>query len=954
MYKMLNCCVSIGDVSRDVVLFHRGWNPPEILRLVILVVDNLGSDVSRNAEISSVVSQLLVKGLKVRIALPRREKVSEKHSFQELLEASKGASRCARVIRGAIAIEHEKELQPLTQPLQTTLQTLSEERTRVATGAPRKESISQRVSAAVGIYEKATSIAQIHHIPGTNVKEGQLFSNIVAINLWLRGITYVPASFRATMLFHPDFSEEENHTMLNSEDKRTELSPSLLEKEVSLVNKVVFYKGYYWKVVSDKRCGLNAFLELYGPSHQGNGPSNNKMQLNIIQDLGGVAPAFLCNFKRYARIIPFFDEGGMLTGVERTFFASNGQQERKRALKSKLARGITNGSSAILFPESGPGRTEPKIKVLGEGSENVLSALEAFGLAKPSRIRGQSDEMQFCSALGVSDVIKTPIEKSVHTIMLVMDNDGYNIETKQTMIDTVGHFLSKNLKVQVIFAPSSSPGEKRDLNDVLREEGLEAAKALVLNPIHITEKEQLGPPNELLQFHFTLVSLKSKLNSKYGIGKITLLLELGRTCVFLRKYDDALDYFNQIAPLIVSVGQQRNLEERLDELTTQMYDGMGLAYLEKGEPDRAMPLYRKALMRKMLPSALHGLGRCHLEKGDLTSSHLQDCVRMYPDSPHVLIDLGTQEFRRGNFGSAMFYLRKVSECSSESFSGPLSHSSEGRSYTEARSFELMGDIHKTQLNYDQALMYYKRAQSVLNKMFCSDRHGKDTNICLGLSDVYLAKGSYTLSVLHSKKILQKSQSPSSSVLWLLLHQDKTIAQIPLAGRQVVIDLEMTGDAPDRDRIIDVGCVVLKDLKKTGDTFQEYVNPKTPVRPQAHKLTGLTLRFLSSFPIFEEVARNFLQFIEGADLIFHGASSDIKFLTKELGRIGIDYDFRMKHHIIDTLEMARAVFPLEKNNLDALNQRLNINRTRLKHRALLDAEITADVYIALKNKLGTDK
>jgi DNA polymerase-3 subunit epsilon len=147
----------------------------------------------------------------------------------------------------------------------------------------------------------------------------------------------------------------------------------------------------------------------------------------------------------------------------------------------------------------------------------------------------------------------------------------------------------------------------------------------------------------------------------------------------------------------------------------------------------------------------------------------------------------------------------------------------------------------------------------------------------------------------------------------------------------------------------VGCVVLKDLKKTGDTFQEYVNPKTPVRPQAHKLTGLTLRFLSSFPVFEEVARNFLQFIEGADLIFHGASSDIKFLTKELGRIGIEYDFRMKHHIIDTLEMARAVFPLEKNNLDALNQRLNINRTRLKHRALLDAEITADVYIALKNK-----
>jgi DNA polymerase III epsilon subunit len=121
-----------------------------------------------------------------------------------------------------------------------------------------------------------------------------------------------------------------------------------------------------------------------------------------------------------------------------------------------------------------------------------------------------------------------------------------------------------------------------------------------------------------------------------------------------------------------------------------------------------------------------------------------------------------------------------------------------------------------------------------------------------------------------------------------------------------------------------------------------------VRPQAHKLTGLTSRFLSSFPSFEEVARDFLCFIKGAELVFHGASSDIKFLTKELEEIGIDYDFRKNHRIIDTLEMARTIYPQEKNNLDALNQRLNINKPRPKHRALLDAEITAEVYIALKH------
>ena len=170
-------------------------------------------------------------------------------------------------------------------------------------------------------------------------------------------------------------------------------------------------------------------------------------------------------------------------------------------------------------------------------------------------------------------------------------------------------------------------------------------------------------------------------------------------------------------------------------------------------------------------------------------------------------------------------------------------------------------------------------------------------------------------------------------------------------RQVVIDLEMTGSSPQIDRITDIGCVSLVNLQKTGEFFQRYVNPERSVRHEAYRLTGLTQSFLINYRLFSEVADEFLRFIKGADLIFHGSSSDLLFFAKELERAGKNYELEKKHFIIDTYDIAKSLFPEQRHSLDALNSSLNINIPRPKHGALVDAEITADAYIKMLSLEG---
>ena len=118
-----------------------------------------------------------------------------------------------------------------------------------------------------------------------------------------------------------------------------------------------------------------------------------------------------------------------------------------------------------------------------------------------------------------------------------------------------------------------------------------------------------------------------------------------------------------------------------------------------------------------------------------------------------------------------------------------------------------------------------------------------------------------------------------------------------------------------------------------------------------ELTGLTQRFLSRFPSFKEVAPDFLNFIQGSDLILHASSNDILFLSRELEQSGLHYNIKENHQIIDTLDIAKLLFPNKRNSLNALNERLNINQHRTKHGALLDAEITAEAYLSMLS-LGT--
>jgi DNA polymerase-3 subunit epsilon len=168
-------------------------------------------------------------------------------------------------------------------------------------------------------------------------------------------------------------------------------------------------------------------------------------------------------------------------------------------------------------------------------------------------------------------------------------------------------------------------------------------------------------------------------------------------------------------------------------------------------------------------------------------------------------------------------------------------------------------------------------------------------------------------------------------------------------RQVVLDTETTGLSWERgNRVVEIGCIELVERRPTGQHFQRYLNPGREMEPGAQEVTGLTLEFLSDKPRFEQVAGEFLDFIRGAELIIHNAEFDVGFLDYELGLLGAGYG-RIRDHasVLDTLGLARERFPGQRNSLDALCRRLGVdNGHRKLHGALLDAELLADVYLAM--------
>jgi len=165
-------------------------------------------------------------------------------------------------------------------------------------------------------------------------------------------------------------------------------------------------------------------------------------------------------------------------------------------------------------------------------------------------------------------------------------------------------------------------------------------------------------------------------------------------------------------------------------------------------------------------------------------------------------------------------------------------------------------------------------------------------------------------------------------------------------RQIVLDTETTGLSADAgDRIIEIGCVELLNRKLTGRNLHHYINPERDSHEDALKVHGISNEFLRDKPKFAAIADELVDYLRGAELIIHNAPFDIGFLNKEFERLGLPPVTTVVAGVLDTLVMAKSMFPGKRNGLDALCDRLGVdNSGRTLHGALLDAELLADVYI----------
>jgi DNA polymerase-3 subunit epsilon len=178
-------------------------------------------------------------------------------------------------------------------------------------------------------------------------------------------------------------------------------------------------------------------------------------------------------------------------------------------------------------------------------------------------------------------------------------------------------------------------------------------------------------------------------------------------------------------------------------------------------------------------------------------------------------------------------------------------------------------------------------------------------------------------------------------------------------RQIVLDTETTGLSADSgDRIIEIGCVEMVDRKLTGKNLHFYLNPGRDSHEDALKVHGISNEFLKDKPQFSSIADELMAYLEGAELIIHNAPFDLSFLNKELSLIGRAPVKDFVAGVVDSLMMAKELFPGKRNSLDALCDRLEVdNSGRTLHGALLDAELLADVYINLtrgQNSLVMDE
>jgi DNA polymerase III subunit epsilon len=171
----------------------------------------------------------------------------------------------------------------------------------------------------------------------------------------------------------------------------------------------------------------------------------------------------------------------------------------------------------------------------------------------------------------------------------------------------------------------------------------------------------------------------------------------------------------------------------------------------------------------------------------------------------------------------------------------------------------------------------------------------------------------------------------------------------MAKRQIILDTETTGINPkDGHRIVEIGCVELINRRFTGNNFHVYINPERIIDAEVVAVHGITNERVRNEPKFREIATDFYNYIQGAELVIHNAAFDIGFINHEFSLLQAKIPPVEQYcAVLDTLLMARELHPGQKNNLDALCRRYDINNShRTLHGALLDAEILADVYLLM--------
>ena len=173
-------------------------------------------------------------------------------------------------------------------------------------------------------------------------------------------------------------------------------------------------------------------------------------------------------------------------------------------------------------------------------------------------------------------------------------------------------------------------------------------------------------------------------------------------------------------------------------------------------------------------------------------------------------------------------------------------------------------------------------------------------------------------------------------------------------RQVILDTETTGlDVGQGHRVIEIGCVEVVNRRRTDKTWHNYINPERDIDAGAVEIHGISRSDLEDKPLFEDIAESFLNFVRDAELVIHNAEFDIGFLDNELRLAGREESLSVLCAVTDSLALARRRHPGQRNSLDALCRRYDVdNSSRELHGALLDAQILADVYLAMTGGQAT--